>query len=151
MLLVAAVGVVAATLAVAPELVRVIAGNSFADAGTPLRVLIVGAGMIFFNSLFALTLVALDRQRVVLLLSTTTLVVNVVLNLVFIPEFSYNAAAVIATLSQAVSAVGAAFVVWRTTGFVPGLRTASRTAVAGAATLLLMVFLDAPFAIVLPM
>lgn len=146
-LLVAAVGVVVATIAVAPQLVRLIAGESFEDAGTPLRVLIVGAGMMFFNSLFALTLVALDRQRVVLLLSTVTLVVNVVLNLVFIPEFSYNAAAVIATLSQSASAAGAAFVVWRSTGFAPGLRTATRTAAAGAATLLLMVVLDAPFAV----
>ncbi|MDQ3777657.1 MAG: oligosaccharide flippase family protein [Actinomycetota bacterium] len=147
-LLIAAVGVVAATMAVAPEVVRLIAGESFDDAATPLRVLIVGAGMMFFNSLFALTLVALDRQRVVLLLSTATLVVNVVLNLVFIPEYSYNAAAVIATLSQTASAVGAAVVVWRLIGFTPGLRTAVRAAVAGTAMLLLMVFLDAPFAVV---
>jgi len=146
-LMVAAIGLVAMTTAVAPELIGLIAGEAFERSATPLRVLVAGAGILFFNSLFALTLVALNRQRTVLVISVVTLVANVALNLVLIPEFSYNAAAAIATLSQLVSAVGAAIVVRRATGFSPRLRTTTRCAAAGLATFAVMFVLDAPLGI----
>lgn len=149
-LVVAAFGLVAMTVAVAPELVVVIAGEAFERSATPLRMLIAGAGALFFNSLFALTLVALNRQRTVLAISVATLVANIALNVVFIPEFSYNAAAAIASLSQLASAVGAGIVVWRTTGFSPRLRTTVRCAAGAAATFLVLIVLDAPLAIDVP-
>jgi O-antigen/teichoic acid export membrane protein len=146
-LVVAAFGLVALTVAVAPELVVVIAGDAFERSGTPLRTLVLGAGCLFFNSLFALTLVALDRQRTVLIISVATLLANIALNLILIPRYSYNAAAAIATLSQFASALGAGIVVWRTTGFSPQLRTTVRCAAAAVATFLAMTVLDVPLVI----
>jgi O-antigen/teichoic acid export membrane protein len=143
-LVVAAVLVVAVTLALAPGMVRLVAGESFERSALPLRILIVGAGLTFLGSLFMFALVALDRQRTVLLISLAALVTNVALNLVLIPRYSYNAAAIIATGSQAFSLSSAVYLVHRYTGLVPSLRVISRAVAAGAAVVLVLLFLPTP-------
>jgi O-antigen/teichoic acid export membrane protein len=146
-LMVAAVLVVAVTLPLAPDMIRIVAGESFADSALPLRILMVGAALYFLASLFLFALIALDRQQRVLLISLVALVVNLALNLALIPSFSYTAAAVIATGTQLVIVVGAIYLVWRFTGFLPSLRVTVRAALAGTAVLVALAFVPTPFAV----
>jgi O-antigen/teichoic acid export membrane protein len=139
--------VLAATLPLAPDMVRLVAGDSFADSTLPLRILMLGAAFSFLASLFLFALIALDRQQRMLLLTLVALVVNLALNLALIPSFSYTAAAGIATGTQFVIVVGALYLVSRYTGFVPGLRVAARAVIAGAAVLVALAVTPTPFAV----
>jgi O-antigen/teichoic acid export membrane protein len=143
-LVVAAALVVAVTLALAPEMVRFVAGDSFERSAVPLRILIVGAGLTFLSSLFMFALVALDRQRTVLLISLAALAANLALNAVLIPRYSYNAAAVIATGSQALTLSCAVFLVHRYTGLIPSPRVIWRALVAGGAVVAALLLIPTP-------
>ena len=145
-LTIAAVFVIAITLPLAPQLVRLVAGESFEDSTVPLRILMVGAAFAFLASLLLFALIALDRQRNVLLLTLVALVVNLAFNVALIPRFSYTAAAAIATATQLVIVVGALYFVHRSIGFLPSPRVALRAAVAGAAVLVGLFAFPAPLA-----
>jgi O-antigen/teichoic acid export membrane protein len=131
----------------APQLVLLVAGESFEDSTGPLRILMVGAAFAFIASLLLFALIALDRQRNVLILTLVALVVNLVLNLALIPEFSYTAAAAIATGTQLVIVVGALVFVRRFIGFVPSSRVPVRAAIAGAAVLAALFAFSAPLVV----
>jgi O-antigen/teichoic acid export membrane protein len=89
-------------------------------------------------------LVALDRQKTVLYISLAALTANIALNLVFIPQYSYNAAAVIATGSQVFTLSCAVFLVHRYTGLVPSLRVIARALAAGCGVALVLLVLPTP-------
>ena len=143
-LTIAAVFVVALCVPLAPELVLLVGGEAFEESTGPLRILMFGAALTFFASLLLLALIALDRQRSVLLLTFVALVVNLVLNVALIPEYSYTAAAAIATGTQLVIVVGALYLVRRFVGFVPSSRVVVRATVAGAAVFLALFAFTAP-------
>jgi O-antigen/teichoic acid export membrane protein len=146
-LVTAAVLVVAVTLPLAPDLVRLVAGEDFADSTRPLRILMIGAAFSFLASLFLFALIALDRQQRVLLLTLVALVVNLALNFALIPSFGYTAAAAIATGTQFVIVVGALWLVRRYTGFFPGPRVALRAGIAGTVVLVALAVAPTPFAV----
>jgi len=145
-LLTAAVLIVSLTLVLAPEMIHLVSGESFERSALPLRILIVGSGLSFVNSLFIYALVALDRQAKVLVITAVALVLNIALNLVFIPRFSYNAAAAIATGSQLVTLAATVFLVWRYSGFSPSGRVPVRLAVAGVAVAGVLLLFPLPLA-----
>jgi len=131
-LVVAAVPVVFGTVALAPEIVQALAGDRFRASVAPLRVVIVGGGLMFVNGLFTFVLIAVDRQVTLLWTGLVALVFNVALNLALIPRYSYNAAAAIATASEVLTLAALSVLVLRFAGFVPGFRVAVKAAVAGA-------------------
>jgi O-antigen/teichoic acid export membrane protein len=146
-MIVAAVLVVAASLPLAPDIIQIVAGNSFVDSTLPLRILMVGAALSFLASLFIFALIALDRQQKVLAVTLVALVINLALNLALIPSFSYTAAAAIATGTQFVIVIGAIYLVWRSTGFLPAGRVAVRAAIAGTIVLVVLALVPTPFAV----
>jgi O-antigen/teichoic acid export membrane protein len=132
-LVLAALPIVAGTLVLAPGIVHALTGNQFGAAATPLRIVIVGAGLMFVNGLLAYILIALDRQVIVLWVAAASLVLNVGLNLVLIPKYGYNAAAGVATGSEVFGLTGSLWLVRRFAGFTPSLRVGAKGAVATAA------------------
>ena len=62
LLVLSAVPLVAGTIVAAPEIVHALAGAEFADAVTPLRIVIVGAGLMFLSGLLSYVLIAVGRQ-----------------------------------------------------------------------------------------
>jgi O-antigen/teichoic acid export membrane protein len=131
-----AILVVSGIMATSPGVVELVAGSDFERAATPLRIVIVGAGLTFLSTYLAYLLISVDRQRSVLWLSTATLAFNVTLNLVLIPEYGYNAAASVATASQALLLVGSLWLAHRHTGFLAEIGVAARGIVAGSAMFL---------------
>ena len=129
----AAVPLVFGIVAIAPELVELVGGDEFAAAAAPLRMIAVGAGLIFVNGLLGYLLIAADRQRAALWLNVAVLVFNVALNLALIPRYGYNAAADVATASEILIVAGTLMMARRFVGFVPSPRVTLKALVAGAA------------------
>jgi len=129
----AAVPVVVGTIVAAPEIVSALAGPRFHAAVTPLRIVIVGAGLFFVSGLLTYVLIAIERQVLLLWTGLATLTFNVALNLALIPSYSYNAAASIATASELLGLVVLLVLVRRHAGFLPALEVSLKAALAGAA------------------
>jgi O-antigen/teichoic acid export membrane protein len=86
----------------AGPLVAVFAGDGFEDAATPLRILAPALVFAFVSSVFSAVLIALNRQRALILASLGGLALNLALNLWAIPRFGYTGAAVTTVFSEAV-------------------------------------------------
>jgi O-antigen/teichoic acid export membrane protein len=119
-------------IVLAPELTRLLAGPKFADSAAPLRILLAGLVFSFVAALFGTLLIASNRQVAGLVLSFSVLVLNVILNLVLIPIYSYYAAAALTSASEAVIVLAGFVLVRRTFAFTPGLRATAYGLVAAA-------------------
>lgn len=104
----AAVGVVI----LAEPLITFLVGADYRQAATPLRILSVAVLFAFVNPLFTNILVAADLLSRMLWATMLAVVVNVGLNLVLIPPYSYNGAAAATVVSEAVGVTLVA--VWAT-------------------------------------
>jgi O-antigen/teichoic acid export membrane protein len=77
------------------------------------------------------------------------LIFNVVLNLVLIPPYSYNAAAAVATGSEVLTFAVLLTLVIRAAGFTPALRVAAKAALAGGVMILCLVFTPSNLALLI--
>jgi O-antigen/teichoic acid export membrane protein len=117
------VPLVAGGLVVAPQLVDLVSGADFADAATPLQILLVAGALSWVNGVFGFALVAKRRQMAALWLNLTALAVNVGLNLLLVPLYGIVAAAVVTVASELVIFAGSIRLMRRHFGFFPRLRT----------------------------
>jgi O-antigen/teichoic acid export membrane protein len=100
-LLATAIPLAAGSLVLAPDIIRLLAGEDFSESVEPMRILAFAAVFAFTTALFSSLLVLLARQRQLLVLVIAAFVLNVVLNLILIPPFSYNGAASASVATQA--------------------------------------------------
>jgi O-antigen/teichoic acid export membrane protein len=77
----------------ADPIVTLLGGGAFAAAASPLRVLLFATVLIFLGTLLGALVVITGRQRRALPVYIIAMLVNVALNLVFIPKYSYFGAA----------------------------------------------------------
>jgi O-antigen/teichoic acid export membrane protein len=84
----------------APLLVEIVAPHGFEAAVTPLRILSIGLVFAFANAVFAGAALALDRQRALVAVTAVGLTVNVALNLLLIPRYSYSGAAAATVVTE---------------------------------------------------
>jgi O-antigen/teichoic acid export membrane protein len=96
----------------AEPLVHLVAGDGFEDAVVPLRILAPALVFTFVNAVFASVLIALNRQRALILVSLAGVTLNVLANLYAIPRFGYVGAAVTTVISEGVG-LAAVFVLAR--------------------------------------
>lgn len=106
----------------ADPIVHTLYGHRYDEAEHVLRILSVVVAVYGLSYLAAYLLVAQDRQRVVPVVIGAVTVLNVVLNLLLIPKYSYDAAAFTTSLSELIAAVVLTILASRATGRVPGLR-----------------------------
>lgn len=84
-------------------IINIIAGNNlFSDSATVLKILSLGFPLFFISALLMWVLVTLKEYKILVRIYFFGLVVNIVLNLIFIPQFSYIAASIITVLSEGV-------------------------------------------------
>lgn len=114
---------VAGGLVVAPRLVELVSGADFADAATPLQILLFAGALSWVNGVFGFALVAKRRQLAALWLNLTALAVNIGLNLVFVPIYGIVAAAVVTVASELVIFAGSIRLMRRHFAFFPRLST----------------------------
>lgn len=82
------------------ETIRVIAGSGYEDSAKVLQILAFALGAIFLAHFFNSILIVVNKQKLLLLILAGTAFMSVVLNIIFIPYFSFMAAAVISTASE---------------------------------------------------
>ena len=91
------------------ELPVLIFGDLYSASAVPLTVLALNAAVISVNMFFGNPLLAWGRQMYYLYIVSAGAVTNVILNFVFIPEYSYLGASFATLLSEAVVFVGVVF------------------------------------------
>jgi O-antigen/teichoic acid export membrane protein len=99
-LLLAGILLLAFILVFAPLIIQVIGGQEFSASSLALRILVFGTFVAYFNHLTGYSLIALGKQRVSLAIAIIALAWNVGLNLLFIPKYSYLAAASITIATE---------------------------------------------------
>lgn len=97
-----AVSILACTLGtpLAPYLIRFIAGSGFDASVKVLRLLLYSLPVFFLTSLLSRTLIAAEKQKVLPWIYGAATIFNVVLNVIYIPRYTYTAAAVITGVTE---------------------------------------------------
>jgi O-antigen/teichoic acid export membrane protein len=111
-LVMVALPVAAASFVLAPDIIKLVAGEEFSDAVTPLRILLLSSIFFFTNALFSSLLVIYDLERQMAMLVAAVVAGNIALNLVLIPAFSYTGAAVATVITEVCG--GVAMMIWAT-------------------------------------
>lgn len=118
-LIVVLVPMVVGTYFVGRQIMVMVAGAEFAESGVILSILILGAGALFIGSLFAHTIVALDKQKMVIWGYAVDAALSLVLYFIFIPKYSYIGAAWVTVFSEVMIALVGVWVIYRVTGILP--------------------------------
>ena len=93
-LVIIALPVAVGTTLVADKIILLVYGAPFADSSIVLQILIWAVMFGMIQPVFSNVLVAIDRQKLILLSTAFCAAVNIVLNFILIPAMSYNGAAV---------------------------------------------------------
>lgn len=91
---------VVSVLFLANEIVWVVGGPDFAESAGILRILVLALALIFFGQFFSTTLIVNNMQKKLMYIFAFAAACNIVLNLIFIPKFSYLAAAYISVITE---------------------------------------------------
>ncbi len=84
----------------APWMIRVVAGPEFFGSVRALRLLLLGLPVFYLSALFLWLLITLGKQRQIPFVYAAGAIVNVVLNLILIPRYSFHASAIITWTSE---------------------------------------------------
>lgn len=82
------------------ETISIIAGKDFIEAAQVLKILSFALGAIFLAQFFNSILITVNHQKTLLVILSITAGLSVILNLIFIPIYSYMGVAVISTFCQ---------------------------------------------------
>lgn len=88
-----AVPLTAGGILVSHSIANLIGGKEFLISGAPLQPLFIATGLIFFGNLLGRAIIALDLQKKAMFAYLFGVVLNVALNFIFIPKYSYMGAA----------------------------------------------------------
>ncbi|MFA6604070.1 MAG: flippase [Patescibacteria group bacterium] len=122
-----AIPLVFGTIAVARDVMILIAGPEFAAAGPLLAILMAAGAMVFWSALYGHTIVAIGLQRRMLWGYGLNAAISLALYFLLIPRHGAVAAAWVTLFSEAFMFLATAFVVIRATGSRPDLRIWSRS------------------------
>lgn len=143
---------IAGGLVLAPEIIQLAGGADFADAATPLRILLVAGALAWINGVFGFALIAKDRQASALWLNMSGLTFNVGLNFLLIPRYGIVIAAVVTVASELLILAGSYALMRRHFAFFPAFRTLLPASAAAAAMGgLLWLLRDVPVAVLVPL
>lgn len=76
-------------------------GEDFASSITPFRILLISLPLFFVTSFLQWVLITLSKQKFLMYVYFISMVMNIVLNLIFIPKYSYIAASWVTGLGEA--------------------------------------------------
>ncbi len=98
---------------IAPYAVNFIGGEQFSGATAPLRILCVAIFFTSLSNIMSCIIVAIGRQKAMLRTVSFIVFLNIILNFLFIPKFSYYAAASITSLTEFLGTVWLTYLVYR--------------------------------------
>jgi len=84
----------------AEDIIAIIGGGEFVISANVLRILIFALAFIFFGNLFNSILISANFQKKLMYVLTFCAAFNIVLNLILIPIYSYNGAAIVSVVTE---------------------------------------------------
>ncbi len=131
---------VVGTLFLSGGIVRLIGGAGFDQADNVLKILIFALAAIFFSNFSNSILIAGNKQKKLMIIMFLAAIFNVVANLIFIPQYSYLAAAWISVLTEIFVAGATFYVVIRELKYIPRVEKFYSIAASGAVMALYFFF-----------
>jgi O-antigen/teichoic acid export membrane protein len=107
------------TLFLADGIISLIGGAGFSESVLVLKILIFALAAIFFSNFFNAILISANKQKKLLLIMFLAAVFNVTTNLIFIPAYSYLAAAVTSVLTELFVVFSTLFIIRKEVGYFP--------------------------------
>jgi O-antigen/teichoic acid export membrane protein len=117
-----AVPLVLGTFILSPAIISLLGGGKYGESAAIFDILIIAVGIIFFGTLFSYVLIALEKQKTLLWISAIGAIFNVVANLIFIPLYSYYAAAATTVLTEALVSLLMAAAIYRFLRWLPSFK-----------------------------
>lgn len=134
---------VAGGIVLSYSIANLIGGKEFLTAGAPLQALFVATGTIFFGNLLGRAVIALDLQKKAVFVYLFGVILNVVLNFIFIPKYTYNGAAWTTVATELMITVFLFWLVWKKARVSLELSTIIKSAfAAGVMGLILLMFVS---------
>lgn len=112
-------------------IISLIGGGEFVESGPVLRILIFALAAIFFANLFNNIIIAANMQKKLMLIWSLAAVINLILNFVFIPRYSYFASAYISVITEVFVATAGFFLIVKKIGYLPSLEKTPSIFLAG--------------------
>lgn len=108
------------------EIMELLGGEKFLEASAALRVIMLATGFIFFGNLFGNALIALEKQKKLMLIYAAGAILSVFLNVFFIKKYSYLGAAGVAAAVEAIVVSLMAVLFYKTADFFPDFKIFSK-------------------------
>jgi len=119
--------------------VNLIGGAGFFESASVLRILIFALAAIFFGNFFNAILIAGNLQKKLMYILAFAAIFNVLANLIFIPYFSYLAAAVVSVATEIFVAVAAGILVYQKLDYAPKASKLGRIFISGLAMFIFLI------------
>ncbi len=126
----------------APEIIAIVSGAGFEESARVLRVLVFALGFIFFGHYFTMLLVVGNAQKKLMKALLIAAVVNIGLNLLLIPKYSYMAAAGVSLATECLVVLLIGTLAFREIQFKPSFKPLPRIFLATLLMALAMYYLD---------
>ena len=106
----------------AEPVIVAVAGEEFYEAGPILNLLIIAVAAIFLGTMFSHAVIALNKQRKLIVYYVFTSASSLAAYLILIPRFSYFGAAAVTIYSEALIAIFSAYCVYKYSRYFPKLK-----------------------------
>lgn len=125
------VPMVLATIVLGDKIMIFIAGPEFAISGGILKILILAVAAIFWGAFFGYTIVACELQKKMIKFYIFDAVLSLILYLIFIPLYTYWAAAILTVLTETIIMVSAYYILKKHVRVALGWRILGKSILAG--------------------
>ena len=126
------VPLVVGTIFLADGVIKLIGGADFLQSANILRILIFALVFIFLGTLFNSILIASNNQKKLIIPLVLCALFNIISNVLFIPLYSYNAAAITSVFTELFVASTGFFLVFKYVKFIPRVEKLSQILFSGA-------------------
>lgn len=104
-LLMAAIPVAVGTILIANRIILFLYGQAFSASAIALQLLIVAEALLFIHLIMGSLLNSIDKQHLFTIATASYAALNIVLNLIIIPKYSYVGAGAVAVITQAAAVI----------------------------------------------
>jgi O-antigen/teichoic acid export membrane protein len=133
--------IVGAQFTAQPIMVLVV-GKEFATSGLILKILILAAGIIFLQSIFAHAIIAIGQQKKIIGAYAFTALTALAAYLIFIPRYSYFGAAWSTVYSESAIAIASIYLIYKYVKFIPRVNVFFKALLASIPMAGFLYFLD---------
>jgi len=141
-LIIVALPMIVGTLILSPKIITTISGSSFILASNALRILIFAVAFSFIGNLFSHVIISANLQKKLIYVTLSASIFNIITNLIFIPYFSYMAAAINTVITELLIVILTFRIIYKNMGIKPSYKLLSRALLASVFMGAFVFFID---------